>query len=86
MNIKAGSNSKKKFGSEETLTACEDAINATNALVNENTSRIYLKFDVSWLKSGDTVTAATLNIYGNNEKENDEKEVVVILLGRLRLE
>lgn len=77
MNIKAGSNSKKKFGSEETLTACEDAINATNALVNENTSRIYLKFDVSWLKSGDTVTAATLNIYGNNEKENDEKEVVV---------
>ena len=77
-NIKAGSNSSKAFGSEETLTACEDAINSPNTLVNENTSRVYMKFDMSWLKTGDTVTAATLNLYGHNEKENAEKEVVIL--------
>jgi hypothetical protein len=76
-NIKAGSNSSKAFGSEETLTACEDAINSPNTLVNENTSRVYMKFDMSWLKTGDTVTAATLNLYGHNENENAEKEVVI---------
>lgn len=76
-NIKAGSNATKVYGSDSVLTAKEDAINSPNTLVNENTSRIYLKFDVSWLKEGDTVSAATLNLYGNNEKENSDKEVVI---------
>lgn len=77
MNIKAGSNIYKNFGSETTLTAREDAINSPNTLVNDNTSRVYMKFDMSWLKAGDTVTAATLNLYGHNEKENAEKEIVI---------
>lgn len=76
-NIRAGSNASKTYGADETLIAREDAINSPNTLVNENTSRIYLKFDVSWLKAGDTVTAATFNIYGRNEVENAEKEVVL---------
>ena len=76
-NICGGSNSSAVFGKSDKLVAREDAINDGNTLVNENTSRIYIKFDTSFLKSGDTVSAATLNLYGHNERADSEKETIV---------
>ncbi len=75
--IKAGDNKNNKYGSEPVLVAHEDAIDSAQYLVNSETSRIYLKFDVSELVAGDTVTAATFNIFGNNLVEGKEREVVL---------
>ena len=75
--IKAGDNKKKNYGSDSELVAHEDGIEETKTLVNSETSRIYIKFDVSELVKGDTVSAATFNIYGHNMTEGKEKEVVL---------
>lgn len=87
-NIKAGSNKSTVYGSDTALTAREDEFGVTSYShdgvsdkthihVNENTSRIYMKFDVSSLKEGDTINAATLNMYGSNQVAGQEKEVIV---------
>ena len=75
--IKATDNKNINYGSQAQLVAHEDAIDSAQYLVNANTSRIYLKFDVSDLVKGDTVSAATFNIYGNNLVEGKEREVVL---------
>lgn len=74
-NIKAGSNQSVVFGTDAVLTAREDGTDGV--LVNDNTSRIYLKFDVSELRAGDTIQSATLNLYGSNMAEGQEKELVI---------
>lgn len=78
MYISAGSNSTKSMGSldPEHLMAQEDAIGTVN-LVNDNTKRIYMKFDISGLKKGDTITGATLNMHGSNITADKEKELVL---------
>ncbi|MDD6483374.1 MAG: S-layer homology domain-containing protein [Clostridiales bacterium] len=87
-NIKAGDNKSKTYGSDTTLTAREDEFGTTtyshdgltditHIFVNSNTSRIYLKFNISDLKSGDTIEAATLNLCGNNMVDGQSRETVV---------
>lgn len=75
--IKAAGNKNNNYGSETELVAHEDGIDETKTLVNDETSRIYLKFDVSELVKGDTISAATFNIYGHNVTADKEKEVVL---------
>ena len=88
-NIKAGANKGVNYGADEILTAREDEFgtttyshdgltDTTHIFVNENTSRIYMKFDVSDLKKGDTIQSATLNLCGKNMTEGQSREVVVM--------
>ena len=74
--IMAGGNKSNKYGSETTLIARESGINDPK-LVDSNTARIYLKFDVSKLREGDTITAASLNLKGRNSTGDGEKKTVV---------
>lgn len=74
--ITAGGDSGKKHGTEEILLARESAVNESK-LVNSQTARTYIKFDVSNLKSSDTVTGAALNLYGSNSASDKKKEFVV---------
>lgn len=74
--ITAGSASGQVHGAEEILLARESAINDPK-LVNHQTARTYIKFDVSALKSSDTITGASLNLYGKNSVSDKKKEFVV---------
>lgn len=63
--VSAGSNKTKNYGTEPWLEAEESAI-GTKDLVDADTKRIYIRFNIGALKEGDTVTAATLNLRGFN--------------------
>ena len=74
--ISGGANNSTNYGKGDRLYAQEDAI-GTKDLINELTKRIYLKFDISQIRSTDNISAATLNIYGKNSADEGEKEVVL---------
>ncbi len=78
--IMAGSNRTKNYGSEPMLIARESAMNDTANLVDAETGRIYIKFDVSALKAGDTITGATLNLYGRNSTGDKEKSAAIFYI------
>ena len=65
--ISAGNNRSKNYGSSSWLEA-EESVSTigTQSLVDSNTKRIYIRFNISGLKAGDTITAATLNLRGFN--------------------
>lgn len=74
--ISANRNESNNYGKLTELLAEESGIGEEQP-VNNNTKRIYMKFDISQLRDGDTVTAATLNLYGNTVNGTPEKEAVV---------
>lgn len=78
--IMAGSNRGKNYGSEPALIARESAIDDKTNLVDSETGRIYIKFDVSGLKEGDTITGATLNLYGRNSTGDKEKKAAIFYI------
>lgn len=76
--IRAGYMKGSSFGSEKKLYAAESATADSYYLVDSNSMRSYVKFDVSFLKSGDTVSSAALELYGYNSKNNGKKKEVVV--------
>lgn len=74
--VSAGANSNTCYGLEDRLYAEESGIGESQP-VNEDTKRIYLKFNTSSLKKGDTVTAAALNLYGNTQNGTPKKELAL---------
>lgn len=76
--ISAGANDGKYFGFEDTLKASESHTADEYMLVDANTNRVYIKFDVSDLKTSDTISAATLELYGSNTSDNGKNKETVV--------
>ena len=74
--LQAGDNAGKNFGSQPTMGVQEDCIDQAQP-INSNTKRGYINFDFSDLNSGDIITSATMYLYGNTNKPEGTKDVVV---------
>lgn len=75
----AGSNAAKKYGTESTLQIEESVTSISKSdPTDSNTKRALVKFDLSSLNMEDTVTRATLKLYGRNATNDDAKEIIVM--------
>lgn len=75
----AGSNANKKYGEEDTLRIEESVSSIGKAdPTDSETKRALIKFDLSSLNMDDTVTRATLKLYGRNATNDNAKELIVM--------
>ena len=75
----AGNNAGKKYGAEPTLQIEESVTTIGKSdPTDSNTKRALVKFDLSSLNMDDTVTRATLKLYGKNATNDGAKEIIVM--------
>ncbi len=74
--ISAGSNNKKNYAGEKTISVREAAIGEAQP-VNSDTKRMYINIDFTGLVAGDDITEARLYLYGHNTKPEGNKDVVL---------
>ena len=75
----AGNNASKKYGTEPTLRIEESVTTIGKSdPTDSNTKRAVVKFDLSSLNMDDTITRATLKLYGKNATDDTEKEIIVM--------
>ena len=86
--ISAGTNSNKTAqnitaAAPDTLKVAESytSIGKMADPVDQNTYRTYLKFNLSGIKSGDTVSKAVIKLYARNVGGTDKKEMVLFESG-----
>ncbi|MBQ7953570.1 MAG: heparinase II/III family protein, partial [Clostridia bacterium] len=72
--IRGGAYGGQNYGSDEILTIQESGYYKN---FDANTRRAIIAFDISGLKSTDTVNSATLKVYGRNASGTGEKEICV---------
>ncbi len=70
--LSGGENENKNFSSLDVFEVQESGIYHNH---DEHMKRVYLVFDLGFLKEGDEVSEVTLNVYGNTQ--NGEKEIFV---------
>jgi len=70
--LSGGKNEKENFSNLEVFEVQESGIYHNH---DEYMKRVYLVFDLGFLKEGDEVSEVTLNVYGNTQGE--EKEIFV---------
>ena len=77
--VSAGSNESKNYGKESVLRA-EESVTTIGASepTDTNTKRALIQFDLGEWNMSDTVTRATLKLYGRNSTDDSEKEVLVM--------
>lgn len=76
--ISSGSNKSKNFGSETSIRLCESESSiGTIAATDENTARGWIQFDLDELSANDTISNATLKMYGSNVGAGDVAEVAI---------
>lgn len=75
----AGDNANKNYG-EETTLRIEESVSSIGKSdpTDSNTKRALIKFDLSAMNMDDTVTRATLKLYGKNATSDASKEVIVM--------
>lgn len=75
----AGGNDSKNYGDEPTLRIEESVTTIGKSdPTDSNTKRALIKFDLSSLNMNDTVTRATLKLYGKNATNDQAKEIIVM--------
>lgn len=76
--ISSGSNKSRNYGNEASIRICESesSIGTTEA-TDENTARGWIQFDLDQFTASDTITSATLRLYGSNVGSGDSSDVVI---------